>query len=687
MPPINRLMRRLKKHTSVARIFRMQEPGAMYRRPQVLQQISTPTEYRPAAQKVAAVLPGERLSALPRGLVVNRPVPEKDIDLSISSDQLNVPLEQATSASAKPSPRPDTVQRVPTEPTASKAPSAELEKEWPRLRNILHRHQETAVQQQDEKLDEAGKEHLDIDEQAAGPVATIPSVPAPQGKPQTTEESEPIPSKSLGDDGISRRPAITEIGPKAKTPVSTSTSLQPSEEQRGSALGATEIAEDTTAKSDETERTPEETPDEGIPALPAEEMPKQEIPVSKQAIQEKPAETGIPSVDAADVEKLVFQEEIADEASPGLDFPDSSIEETSTPPPDDLIQQSTAETKVVSARIPDIPAAHERDLVEEQYQPRAKSTERGKPPTREVSKEEALPGEESSPEKPQQTRQTIPLEAAWPVERHPRPQPEFIETATARKVETPQEVNESMDRQPVDEAPIQRALEGIAIRQPTESKVEIITPRRPRPAASAVQEQAQPEIVRPSPEAGEEIPGEREDASLEAPPSSSEASQGAPSTVQMAAEPKQIQTDIGPLPADLWKLIGQEVPTQEKLSRSQIETPPPSQPQAVVQHTLQAEKVEHEHASPALQDFPRSVQTEPPIIIQRVTEQTEAQSAEQPSTGSTETESTQAPETTQQEQQEEKINVEELAHKVYEAIRHRLITALSIERERTRRNP
>jgi hypothetical protein len=691
MPPINRLMRRLRQHTSVARIFRTELPEAAYRRPQTLQPARITTTHEPSPQKVAAVLPGERLSALPSGFLVNRPVPARDYGPPPLDEQMPLPDESVEEPHivrpAAVSSGPQEVQRAPAVSAESKAPSSDLEKDWPRLRNILQRHQDTVVQQEEKKQEEAGDSRTDTGEQTDVRAEAAPPPSQQQVLARDVETKEP-PSKPTRVETPLRKPAVTEIEPVAKAPLPTSDIVQPSVGPPTPEERDAETAQKTAADSGKAEREPGEALDQVLAAAPAEEKASPQKPIATvepaedATLQRKAAEPP-----TAPAETPAYQGEIAAQGPTGTDFSDMDTEETSAPPHDDLIQQSAAETQVIRPHTPDLLAAAERDAGKEQYPQQEKSLQRELPSTREMSEKEALPGEEIPPEETVQTRQTVPLEAAWPVEEHPRPQPERVETPAAREVRASQEAEESMEDHPADEAPLHQVLERIAVQQPTESKVEIITTRHPRPAAPPIQRQAEPETAQPSPEAGEEIIEEREDASSGVPLPASDTPQGAPSAVHKTLEPEQVQTDIGPLPADLWKLIGQEIPAQEQLIRGESETPTRKQPQSTVQPALQAEREEQEQVPPSVQDFPRSVRAEPPVIIQRVTEQTETQTAEQPSTSSTQAEPTEAPEVAQQEQQEEKINVEELARKVYEAIRHRLMTALSIERERMRRNP
>ena len=133
------------------------------------------------------------------------------------------------------------------------------------------------------------------------------------------------------------------------------------------------------------------------------------------------------------------------------------------------------------------------------------------------------------------------LEAVWPVQH--RASDSLTSPAPRLAPPAPLEVQVRQAEH------IQRALAGVSSGQPTGSKIEVIPPRQPRPAA-ALQRAASP----------------------------------APEPTQPAADTpgpaRLIDTEIGPLPADLWGLVGQPAPPAAK------PLPAPTAPADAVQRTV-----------------------------------------------------------------------------------------------------
>jgi hypothetical protein len=143
--------------------------------------------------------------------------------------------------------------------------------------------------------------------------------------------------------------------------------------------------------------------------------------------------------------------------------------------------------------------------------------------------------------------QAVPLEVSWPVQRRsvesftqpenrkddplspddPLPPPSFVERLQGQ---------------------VRRALQSITPDRPSSSSVEVITPRRDRPTtASTVQRSPQQAIPASSSHAG------------------MDQSQDSPAPAKTGWD-HNVETQIGPLPADLWRLIGERPPqvhTQE----------------------------------------------------------------------------------------------------------------------------
>ena len=171
----------------------------------------------------------------------------------------------------------------------------------------------------------------------------------------------------------------------------------------------------------------------------------------------------------------------------------------------------------------------------------------------------------------------LPLEAVWPVTIQRKREPSIASTESALKQppkKYPPESNKlgeadttSQGETLVDENRIQedsslrRLVSSISIDQVTDSEVDIITPLHPRPSAPTSKE------AQVSTEKGSE-----RQASIQ----KSEASEptiepnSASNLVEQQSE--TIPTEIGPLPKDLWQLIGQPLPSNEPRSSTPLES-------------------------------------------------------------------------------------------------------------------
>jgi hypothetical protein len=143
---------------------------------------------------------------------------------------------------------------------------------------------------------------------------------------------------------------------------------------------------------------------------------------------------------------------------------------------------------------------------------------------------------------------SLALEAVWPVQRLPAvtafadaPAP----TGFSVSVEAPP---------PVLTDTVRRQLETTHTARPTDSKVDILMPRRPRPMLRSSEQPLAPIDAA--------TPLQRQ--SNQAPPTASVAHEpqlAASEQQQAATQPALVPTEIGPLPADLWRLIGAQTPT------------------------------------------------------------------------------------------------------------------------------
>ena len=136
----------------------------------------------------------------------------------------------------------------------------------------------------------------------------------------------------------------------------------------------------------------------------------------------------------------------------------------------------------------------------------------------ETAVQRAIAAAESSSGTDSQSRAITPLEdSGWPVvRRHPQ-RPGVPQTMSSPSLPTPEQQEE-----------VKAKLSGMSSHQPTDSSIEVHMPRRPRPTLSS------------SP------PVQRQESALSSPP---------------ASPSQMVQTEIGPLPADMWEILGEPVPT------------------------------------------------------------------------------------------------------------------------------
>ena len=295
-------------------------------------------------------------------------------------------------------------------------------------------------------------------------------------------------------------------------------------------------------------------------------------------------------------------------------------------------------------------------------------------------REETVPEAESAPG--EMPTQPLPLQQAWGVERTPQglsPGPRRSSTpprverevwgpTAAEPVVPHEDTGPSVGRQvpggvPVTTVaapePVGRMLAQIAAGRRTRSTIETLAPRRPRPAPA--ERPAQRQVRRTAPPAAEATEARSEGAEL-----------------RPGAEIPFIETPIGPLPADLWSLIGEPVP---KSAEARGQTPG-------VQTASEAE--------PQMPPAPRqatvpTASARGPAVIQRIVAERPAEEESLPAPEETPaadaTESAAEPpadpgaEPQNPEEASPAVDLDELARRVYDEVKHRL----AMERERSQR--
>ncbi|MEZ4868510.1 MAG: hypothetical protein R3C14_44685 [Caldilineaceae bacterium] len=140
----------------------------------------------------------------------------------------------------------------------------------------------------------------------------------------------------------------------------------------------------------------------------------------------------------------------------------------------------------------------------------------------------------------------LPLEAAWPVQRLVDPVAES-KAARRRMADEPDPVAAAHPGEPPILADVvQQQLERAHTAQPTEAKIDVIKPRRPRPM--------------PHPSVQRESASTTPDAPLPSPPTNPTATIAPGRPIEEELTATLIPTEFGDLPADLWRLVGAPAP-------------------------------------------------------------------------------------------------------------------------------
>ena len=250
-------------------------------------------------------------------------------------------------------------------------------------------------------------------------------------------------------------------------------------------------------------------------------------------------------------------------------FPETAGDEVSTPPVFEKNEDhNTAELSTVSPVPTDVtddrimPVA---DVVKEPKDDHGQSTDSASVvlmPTlvNDRAATAAPVGEERPQEADELSEAALPLQDVWPVQRlslgdgytplssgkvTPVQRGPFPRSETAESV--PAQLNESVLNQ----------LENVQTARPTESSVHVIKPRRPRPRAKRTQGTADAETTGEGSPPDQGLvqrllrpPGEAQEQHVDHGNAAPDA------TVQ----PSLVPTEIGPLPADLWSMIGESPP-------------------------------------------------------------------------------------------------------------------------------
>lgn len=392
-------------------------------------------------------------------------------------------------------------------------------------------------------------------------------------------------------------------------------------------------------------------------------------PRTQSAVQAPPMP---PSIEALPPTPLTLTEELARTTS-------ESARAASAPPSTESIQKQDAQARgsleSVSNQVPP-----QETSEEPQQAPIPQQTTRrdlADMPKGETAAQLTAPRwsvEETSLERP---TQPIPLHEVWHVER-------VLPGAAAAApvIPEPGEPESEPETSQQDQSSIKEILSNIAAAGFTRSSVEILPPRRPRPTTPRTRL-----ATAPAPDTVRSKVAERPPVPLH---TENTTSVGATAQVRpRTATPPQhlIETEIGPLPNDLWSLIGEPPPVSrsDKPRLSSVSVSPASNVDRMMA-SVPSTQAQFTPTRPTARKEVEHWTQRGANVIRRTPDET-AQ-AETSATADEEASTTQVPSTELKEAQqreettpEETLDIESLARRVYSEIRRRL----HIESERARR--
>lgn len=830
MVPQNSIIRRVRRHTAMATLFRSADRTPTQRLTGQAGVSFAASASQPSAGVAKAILL-PAFSSLPIGHVIGTPPVTGAATFSTGYPMQRTPVPPVVSAVEPPTAVEPAPARAPeAQPLRTTPPETESKTDdavWRRLQTIFRKHgqrqsaEEAASQteiptastqrepesqntpsvrreasQPKRQESEPGLRPPSPDERRRAEVISVSETLGTTKKPptaQTQNEPLPRPVAKVGREAVQAKRLESEPHPTGSRRAGGSNVWEEASRTVSAPADTPPLQEPPVERSVGEPRAgqPVTVPDPPIPGVPPEKTYESDL-VERFSVEQphrraqsgerdKPgaeAETSVPQRSAGpDMEETVERTAIMGEPEmisvPEAEAPDRT-------PPESFVQlqaeigespQQASHRSVVQPRSPQKEGISERDVFHtDTLEPTtlADITKTSTPPH--VEAEEGTQLSESQ-------GQSLPLQAVWPVQRleeptlSPSPEPPAMSTSVSTSASEPGPLEPVRDKAPEvgGEAPevevgapetveIRKALRDVAPGQPTDSSIEIIPPRRPRPElwparagqrdreqSRRVAEGPHPEPVEgPHPEpawpesfgiAQDRLRRRVEGPRPVAPPPSGRQPPAEPGTaprspreatsrsspVQMRPDggsdaarsrmPEEglqksglVQTEIGPLPADLWYLLGQSPPRQSPhgvepeaapstdrdaaLTRAVADaearpvSPAPSTSEQPAAQEVRSSMVQGERPQIS-QAMPATVAREdvgPATIIQRRPDVggVETESAGQPEGGEAETEAAARP---SQRQPAEEPDVDELARRVYAEIKRRL----SVEWERVRR--
>ncbi|MFQ5401123.1 MAG: hypothetical protein ACE5E7_16185 [Anaerolineae bacterium] len=651
--PGNALIRQVRRHAAMATLFRTAAP---------LPAATPPRTDGPIARAIVRA----DLVTLPMGQVMDLPPVMATAPPPLAWDETMISRPAAVQTAAdSPLPAVSPPRASPPPPEPPKPKKSEDDPEWDRLSLIMRKHQEKQAQESREAAAEV--EALNSSDEALPRSPTPPTAEIPSASLSREDEEAAAPAKPLPPLDHSMAPTAKQTGAKDRDaePAGSVTSDTPrasvstrAEPGNGSPLH-TAVSPKSKARP-EVSRLTSDQPGAGG-SLPVEASTAHAFPAKQDALvgdsigETAAAQGGISGGEDADSgakphagDNVIVGDDVVVGRS---DAPAPVAEAAATPvmrrfsddtanddtanddtAKDDTAKDDTAKDDTAKDDSANINSANIDPVGGEAAAGKAMGAWDNAPAGREAMTAAPEPAGAQGPVQ-REAEAPLPLQAAWPVERKipvPASQPAPVAEPALSPLRPPDEVAAESRR-------VQRALHDVEAGQPTDSSVELVLPRRPRPSAAS--------------DAARTFQAERERGDSDTP-----ATPEAPDTVP---------TEIGPLPADLWQLLGQEPPTKQKapdmVTRAIAAAEAPAKPAAL--------------AWPEVEDTRQVI----PPPVQRTAAPAEEAVAETPAS-TAESPPASPQEAAAEEGEAAEIDVDELARRVFGQLKRRL----SVEWERAR---
>ena len=554
--PDNPLIQRVRRHAAMAVLFRSPADhllsGEVVQAPNVIAAITEGTEIEGQGQPVAAdqkqpgavqmwpALQAKESTTSGLGAVptVRRNLPEATkIPATHSTDVGQTALtpfgartepEQRTGVQP---PGPEQIRREPQRQTTTHSHSDPV---WRRLQAIYRKHQEVAAsespvvteeradspapsprleQNTDTPIVDSPARHLPGETTSVNDVLAASAAFGPAlGPPATTRSSETEPASDAPAVPVALSPANSGASRSSNTRLTT---VQPDTRSAETVHEHSELPESTVSRAtpDQMRTTP------GSKDTSVQLRPEDTSPASSPAVQ--PAPLGTRPVAA--VSRASREATSASPTPVSVPVGRQQITEMSEPLSTGEEDQSSALAQLQGTR-------ESQDKSEYGVSPGTSIA-----PLPQI---EQLPASQVDADR--LPRQPAPLEAVWPVQRRndaaAQPATEFTPKGATRQ---PQPLAKN------DDPAMHNLLQALPTARPTQSEIELLPPRTPRPPVQRSQPTA-------------EAAHSSESSMATAPPT------GLPTapTEETKVAPIMVETAIGALPGDLWELIGESPPTR-----------------------------------------------------------------------------------------------------------------------------